>query len=513
MAEAIMQIRNQLNEYFQGLEKKQKIKMLVAAIFILLSMTGIIYYFTRPEYVVLYNNLEPEQAGEIINVLESNNIQATIGDSTRTVLVAKKDEKRAQIVVATQGLPASRFSYEDAFSGNSIMMTSEERSERMRLAQQSYLASTIEEIPGVKKATVNLTIPTKTGFSFSDMQKTSKASVYLDYELGHKLDKNSINGIAVLVANAVEGLDPENVTVHGPDGKVLNDNTTNQEGYLFSDRLSIQNAVKNDLERSLTEFLSTVYGRENVVVAATVKLDFNSEVTEITEYSPPIEGESTGMIRSMEKLQKSVVDDGTGGVPGTDSNTDDVTQYVEPESSTSKYQEASEVVNYEINELRKRIVKSQGEVEDITVAVFLNSKALKGGDLSQEEKRELTNMISTAAGVDTKEVIVAVREFNESTSIAQVGLEASLIDEMPLPIWLIGIIAAAILGLAYFGISAIRRRKASQAHDVEEVIKPETEAEIDLELSGSEVKQQIEKLVKKKPEAVAQLLKNWLSED
>ena len=48
---------------------------------------------------------------------------------------------------------------------------------------------------------------------------------------------------------------------------------------------------------------------------------------------------------------------------------------------------------------------------------------------------------------------------------------------------------------------------------IDEMVIPESVEEIDLELAGSQVKQQIEQLVNKKPDAVAQLLKNWLSED
>ena len=75
MPEFLNQIKNQLNDYFQKLEKKQKIILFSATAFAALALVGVIYYFTRPEYIELYSNLEPQQTGEIINTLESNKLK------------------------------------------------------------------------------------------------------------------------------------------------------------------------------------------------------------------------------------------------------------------------------------------------------------------------------------------------------------------------------------------------------------------------------------------------------
>lgn len=513
MSDSLSQIKNQLNDYFQGLEKKQRIMFFSATIFTLLALTGIIYYFTRPEYIELYRNLAPEQTGAIMEALEGNNIRAKIGQTSGTVLVPKADEKRAQVVVATQGLPSTKFSFEDAFSGNSFMMTSEERSKRYIYALQNYLSSIIEEISGVKSADVALVVPEKSGFIINNNQSGAKASVRLNLEGNAVLDSNSINGIAILVSNAVEGLEPENVTIHGNDGRVLNQSIEeNSDLFNSNNNIALQQSVKNELERSITNFLSNVYGHGNVVVMANVKLDFDSEVTEIREFAPPIEGETTGIPRSMQELRQNVKDGGNGGAPGTDTNTEDIPEYVEGDEDYSTYSEASRTINYEINELYKKIVKAQGQVKDVTVAVFVNKAALADGDLTAEQKQDLTNIISAAAGLDTKVVQVGVQEFKnafDSTGDDNLSKTTSAM----LPLWAIGIILATILGATYFIVSKNRKSKEEIIEPTEEMIIPDPIKEIDLELSGSQVKQQIEKLVNKNPDAVAQLLKNWLNED
>lgn len=513
MSEAIEAVRNQFSEFLQGMEKRQKIKIAISVVFLLIAITAIIWFFTRTDYVILYNNLEAKQAGEILDTLSSNNIKAKLGSTSSEILVAKADEQRAQVVVATNGLPASRFSFEDAFS-NSFMMTSEERAQKFLYAQQNYLASTIEYIPGVKKAVVNLTVPDRSGFVFSNNDRASKASVFLELGSNSNLDSNSINGIVLLVSNAVEGLDPENVTIHGNDGRVLNQRSDASGSFSVNDQLALQQTVQKDLERSITDFLSTVYGYGNVVAMANVRLDFDSTVTEIKEFSPPIDGETTGIIRSMSELQQNVVNEGLGGVPGTDSNTD-ITQYVEYDANTSRFSEASRTVNYEINELRKKIVTAQGQVKDVTLAVYINSQAIAGGSLSPEDRRELQGIISAAAGLDTRVVQVGVQQFNNSLQEQmQAALAGSATGFSRVPLWLLGIIATLLIAGVFVAVTQVRKRSKAEPKEILREIIPRDELEeIDLELSGSQVKQQIEKMVSKNPEAVAQLLRNWLSEE
>lgn len=513
MPESLEQIRNQLNEFLQSLDKKQKNKMFLSALFILISMTALILFFTRPQYVVLHSNLAPKESGEVITILESNNIKAKL-DTSSIVKVPRKDLEKSQVVLATQGIPSDSLS-EDLFAGSSFMQTSEDRARDSRIKKQNYLRMTIEQIPSIERAVVNLSIPERTGFVLSNDVDIAKASVYLS--LGRSnLDNASVDGIISLVANAVPGLSPENVTVHGTDGRILNSNRLGDSDFLnANDQLSLQQTVKNDLEKSITDFLATVYGYGNVAVMANVRLDFNSEVTEIREFSPPIEGETEGIIRSMQTLESMAKNGGADGVPGTDSNTDP-TQYVEEDANTSTYTEANKTINYEINEIYKKIEKAKGQVQDISIAVFIDSTTLPDGNLSDAERNELLAMVSASAGVDSRVVQVAAREFNSDAKDQwQSILDASFGANPIIPLWSIPLIAFLILGLGYFGYNAMAKKKKK---DLENVIvdmpveKPVFD-DIDLELSGSQVKQQVERLVSKKPDAVAQLLKNWLSED
>ncbi len=517
MPEALEGFKDKFNDYLHNIEKKQKIKIIVAILLILLTSTAIILYFSRPHYLVLYDNLDHKQAGEVMAILQDSNIKAKYGKTSNTVLVQEKDYQKSQVLVATEGLPEARFSLEDFFSGNDLMKTSEEKSKEYSVALGNNIAGVLEVIPGVEKAWVNLTIPESSGFVRNNQEHHSKASVLLYMEDERQdLDTNSVNGIALLVSNAVPGLKPENVTIHGSDGRVLNPSAGDDDNAIIVDtneQLTLQQTVKTELEDSITNFLSRVYGEGNIVVMANVRLDFDSVVREIQEFSPSID-DTDGIVRSMQELEEKAVNRGIGGLVGTDSNTEEEPQYVEEEDEESSYYKASKTINYEINEVRERIVRAQGQVDEISVAVYINSASIDGGTLDDEQKRELESMVSAAAGIDSKNVMVDTKLFNNAIEeMIRTAMEEEVPKSMKIPPWLYGILVFVLLGIGYFVFTRIRSRKEEEPIDEVIVTEEEGMEDIDLELAGSQVKQQLEKLVHKKPDAVAQLLKNWLSED
>jgi flagellar M-ring protein FliF len=332
-----------------------------------------------------------------------------------------------------------------------------------------------------------------------------------------ELSKEQVNGVVMLVSNAVKGLEPENISVVDNLGRLLN--KKNNEGFDAITQMGLRQQVQNDLKESIEEFLSTVYGVGNVAVMVNVKLDFDSEVTEIQEFTPPIEGETNGIIRSMSELKEQVINGQAGGAPGTDANSEDITQYVEGSNEASKYDKANKTINYEINELKKKIVKAEGQIKDITVAVLVNKGTLVNQELTEEDKQEIVNVVSASAGLDTRMVEVMARDFDNTLSKqfadanAQKG-NTGLLGNIPL--WSIGILLAFILGGAGYAVYRVRQRK----NDVNDLLQKQPmtveEAIDEIDLEGNEksgFKKEIDKFVDKKPEAVAQLLKTWLNED
>ncbi|TCO79953.1 flagellar basal-body MS-ring/collar protein FliF [Marinisporobacter balticus] len=284
MGNTLEQMKEQLNEFYKKLDKKQKIKIGVSGLLIIISMALLLTFTSEPEYVTLFSELEPKNVGEITAKLDEMTIPWKNNETGTSILVPKEYKNKAQANLAVAGLPKGNFSYEQMLDNSSITMTNEERKKRFVIAQMNALARTIEEIDGIKKAMVNLTVAEDTNFLMNDQK--SKASVFVEVESGKTLSKEQVDGVVMLVSNGVKSLEPENISVVDNRGQVLNKET---DGNTFdaSTQLGLQQQVKNELQESITQFLATVYGTGNVAVMVNVKLDFDSEITDMKEFAPP----------------------------------------------------------------------------------------------------------------------------------------------------------------------------------------------------------------------------------
>ncbi|MDK2917383.1 MAG: flagellar M-ring protein FliF [Candidatus Petromonas sp.] len=517
MGDSLGKIRNQLNEYFQSLDKKQKVKIGLGSFFLILSISLSIFYFTRPNYVKMYTGLSLEEAGEITRKLDEMNIPWKENNGGTTILVPKESVNKARMDLAIEGFPSKGITWQEAFNNNSFTMTNEDKRLKYLMAEMNSLAETIKEINGVEDARVHLTVPDNDNF-LTEQFKYSKASVFLSLKPGFRLTPQQVNGIVMLVSNAVEGLKPENVSVHDETGSVLNQSSKDTTQFTINNQIDLQHEIRSRLENNITKLLSRIYGSDNVDVMVNVSLDFNKEVTNITEFSPPLDGETAGLIRSMAELKEQVINGTEGGPPGTDSNSEAITKYNEINADGSKYIKENKQVNYELNEIRKDIVKAPGQIKNITVAVILNKKSLVNGELTDEHKQELINLISAAAGLETKVVEVMAQDFNNSSQDQIVTVSSGKKSEFlnNLPVLSIGIISSLIIIGAIFLVYRIKRRKNKVDEILQQTISDEVDdvEEIDLDVNDkSTYKYQIEKFVDKKPEAVAQLLRSWLNED
>lgn len=510
MGEFLQRIRTQFNEFFESLDRRQKILYFGGGSSLVIIIALAIVLLTRTEYVPLATNLSLEEAAQITTNLSELGIQYKDADSTTTVLVPKDDLSRAKMQLTLNGsLTAKDFNWTQAFSNTSLTYTSEDKDKMYELAQETALAETIETIDAVERAKVNLTVPSDSAFLLNDSTE-SRASVTLLMKGGYTLNQQQVNGIVMILVNSVKGLDASNVSVVDNTGRVLNQVAESEGQLMANNQQELQHEIQGKLESDLQTFLETIFGYDGVRVMASVTLDFDSQVTNSTVYSVPVEGETTGLVRSMTELQESTLNAGTSGVPGTDSNSE-ATNFNEISGTGSQYQKASKTINYEMNQTLTTVEKARGQIKDITVSVIVNETNLVDQTLTEEQKNEITELVSAAAGLDTRVVRVSAQTFNV--------VEDPFADELAeagVPLWIfavIGIVVASGVAGAVF----IMRRKAKG--EEEERIMRELEEQREIEeikleqADQSSPKFQIEKFIETNPEVVAQLLRAWLNED
>lgn len=526
MGDILNKFKNGFNEMWGGLDKGHRVRIMVAGVLTIALIASLVFFTTRTKYEPLYYDLSQTVAGQVNEQLKAMGVKTKVDGTTVYVPEGKASELRLQL--AAEGVIDDEGSIPEQTT-SSFYETSEDKKQRYLKGKQNDIQRGLRALKGVEWASVELYIPDDSSIILDDDKTESTAGIIIKMKPGvEPLDEKQVSGIVKYVSRSVKGLKPENIEIIDESGRALNEQQNGANSSIGSN-LDMTDGVKKNVETSIKKFLQKVFGPNNVEVTAAVKLDFDSEMVDSTEYVAPDAERNAGIVRNMQEIKKEWIDAGNGGVPGTDSNSE-ITEYVETDTSKAQYSEASNVVNYEINEIKKQIVKEQGNIETLTIAILVNKQSLKEDALANIEglQQDIKDLVKSATqGFNTQTLAVddniSVKVMDFDTSLKD-DIQKQMDDEAKAKqrdtLIMIGTAIAAVLILGGAMFVLLRRRKTA---DDDFVLDTGTVAaagqqegmsiqEIEFE-DKNELKKKLEKFVGQKPEQVAQLLKTWLSED
>lgn len=162
----------------------------------------------------LYTGLAEQEANEMIAVLMQAGIPAWRRADKRGTVTVQVDE--AQFLGAVEALKARgypRRTYSnlgEVFQGNGFVVSQTEERARFIYAMSEELSRTISEIDGVLSARTHVVLPATDPLSRTSTP--SSASVFIRYTEGSSTPELA-SQIKLLVANSIEGLEYDNVSV------------------------------------------------------------------------------------------------------------------------------------------------------------------------------------------------------------------------------------------------------------------------------------------------------------
>ena len=482
---------------------------------VLLFLIFGITYLTRPAYAPVFTQLEFEDAAEITKYLQQANIPFQIGQQGTAVLVTKDKVPEIRMELAAEGLPRGGVVGLEIWDKTSLTETDFDRRIRLLRSLQGELTRTLQGIEAIDNARVHIVLPENT--LFIEAQNPATASVFLVLKRGRGLNETQIRGITHLIASSVEGLKPEHVTIIDNNGTVLSDALSSSPDKIKSgqvlQQLEIERSYEYAVERSIQAMLERIFGVGRVVVRVKAELDFHYE--ELREKrSEPVIG-SKGVVVSEE--MRSETYQGTaagGGVPGVASNIPGYAA-IGDGAGEIEYEKEETTRNYELNVSEMYRVKAPGELQKMSVAVWID------GELAEEDRTQLAAMVSSAAGTRTERgdiVQIASMPFAPEAVVP-----ASAVPGIPglsdWRIWLLAVVLALLLILLVVWV----RRRRSAAEEVEELPSIPTEEEEEFEgpereLSPEEeqrlrIRRQLERMAEDDPEELSRLLRAWMADD
>lgn len=531
MVERLKRIPAQLIEFWNGYTSKQKtiiISVIAAVFFTIVLLT---YFLTRTQYVKLASFEKTSETGAVEELLDAEGIKYKHSSDGLVLYVDEKSKTDALMVMGNNDIPSPGMTEEDAFN-NSISTTNDERKLKAMYILQNNLRSDVVRYEGVSDAVVRINQPVQ-DYTILSEEKESTVSVLLTTTDNFKT--SSIKAIASHVATAVGNQTLDNVRITNQNGELLfgGQNDLASGGDIDS-ALDYKQRLTNTIVNNVYTVLLKMGYDDAEIGASNIVFNMDKVTDLYTEYTPA-EGEDQGVFGSSYTYESKGTT-GSGGVPGTDANGDSTTYNIETGNSS----DSTVTINKNEYNPNKRVTTTEKEIGAVKAndsslgIVLINYKVIKEEDLKAqgvldeitfdeyvlqnntrtqlEVTQDVYDTVANTTGISTNKMTITAWE--------QPIFQAVEVAERTFTNYLMIILAVLIVALLIFvvfkGTSPVEVTELEPELSVEQLLATTKEnlSLEDIEFSEkSETRKLIEKFVDENPEAVAQLLRNWLNED
>ena len=519
-------------EWWGRFNSKQKTLIISVTAAVVVAIVVVVTILTQPDYETLSVSENTKQTSEIQALLDENGITYKTSTDGLTISVLKEQYSDAIILLGANDIPAVGADIENVFTGG-FSTTESDKEKRYKVYLQQYIAEGLQGQENIKSATVTLNIPENDGTLIAE-QKESYASVMLNLETPNSIDTDQAAGLARFIATSIGNDTTQNIVIMDTDGNMLysGEDTASMAGNAGS-RLSYEAKYDSLVKSEIKEALVGAKIYDNVQVVPNLVL--NWDIIKKTQHDyTPAEGQDQGVLSHRDTYSQTATNS-NGDIPGTDTNGEVTYEYQDSAySNTTTDEESTDylpnetitdtetpggVLNRESSSLgitaihyviyNEDDLQMQGLLDGMSFDEYrlANSERVK-----QEVDEDVYSMVSNATGIPTARISIVA--YDEPVFVASEQTNFLTSNYMLI------ILIILILGLlAFVVIRSMRAERAPEETDELSLdsLLQSTQEQVELEEidadSRSEVSLLIEKFVDENPDAVANLLRNWLQED
>lgn len=531
LLEKLKELGNRLLEWWNRFTAKQKTLIVSGVALIIIAIVFVVSMLTQPKYVLLRECETTKEAAEVRDLLEGEGMTYTVSDDGLMIRILKDQLSDANLLLGANNIKAASYGIENVTDG-SFSTTESDKQKKYVVYLQEYLAKDmISKFTAVKSAVVKLNIPENGG---TLLDSGAESSAWVQLELKDEFNTDNAAYLARAIATAIGNDTTNNIVITDSEGNML---FSGDDNYTVSGAANAQLSVKSEAEkRVISEVRKVLLGTkefDNVEVATNLVLDFSTTKRTNHNYSAP-DGRTEGMT-AHEDIFSAENTSNVGGIPGTDSNDDDTT-YVLDDNGNSSSTQSEESRDYLPNEeivttetpaglidysqssltaslikyniIREEDVRTQGELDGVTWEEYKLAHAER---TKIDVEEDFYAAVANATGISTDSISLVA--YSENLFFDAEGSNITATDILQI------ILIVVILALLAFVVLRSMRGEKHENEEEELAVEtllqstPETQlADIPLE-NESEERRLINKFVDENPEAVANLLRNWLNED
>ena len=340
---------------------------LAGGVLLIVAVAGIaLWWVMSPREQLLFGNLREADAAEIVTSLDEWKVPYRIVDGGTGIAVAQDKVYETRMRLVSAGVPRGGHVGFELFDDSDFGVTEFAQRVNYQRALQGEIERTIAALPGVESARVHLTIR-RPGL-FAEQDDTSKASVALSLKPGQTLTRKQIGGVRSLVAAAVEGLSPGQVSVLDSDGTLLAQGDDTGHDVDLDGRAEDEARLEQRIQSRVAELLGQVLTDEEFRVSVDATLNFDA-IREVSE-RPLAQGDDGNGLLARKRVSSSGANDG---------------------NNRGQNEEESDFVH---GTARQEIARAPGRVERLSVAVILPPH------LDEQEVERIRSLVAAGAGID-----------------------------------------------------------------------------------------------------------------
>lgn len=420
----------QFREFFKSMGPTKRMSIIVATAIGVVAAVILSFMASGKDYQPLLTNIPSDQTAMIMEKLNKLNVPFQIREDGKTIAVPKDLLHSTQMTLMSE-LGSTKIGTVglELFDKQDFGVNSYAQKINYQRALQGELMRAVNTLTAVKQSKIILALPNKKTFLEEGGQPS--ASVVVELHSGKTLGEDQIRGIRYLVSSAVEGLDPDRVTVVDDRGKMLSrhgDGVTSGS----SEIMDLKKKVEADLEERIEAILSKVVGHGKVIARVDAQLN-NKVSTAVEELIDPDKTAIKSQQSEEESLDGSRVN--PAGVPGSRSNlpgAEDAGQV----GFKQDVKKEIKTTNFEVPKTVRNVKEAAGGLEKVSVAVLVDGTEVttskedgttetKWNPRSAEEIQKYESLIKNAIGfsvargdqVKVENIQFIAEDFTESDKI------------------------------------------------------------------------------------------------
>lgn len=521
-----------------------------AAVGTVALIVALAFYYSSDEYGVLFSNLKAEDAQAIVEKLKASNVSYKLSNGGTTISVPANRVSELRLQMASAGLLSGGHVGFDLFDKTSFGATDFAQQVNYQRAIEGELARTLEGMEEVESARVHITKARES--IYAEKEEKAKASVMLRVKQNRELSRERTEAVVGLVASAVEGLDPDDVSVMDTSGRLLtsgNRNSPNDAG-AFNSHLDAKRRLEAETAARVVSMLEPISGIGRVRADVAADVDFSKVEQTEEKYDP-----KSQVVRSQQtsqEMRNNNARTSPTGVTGARAN-DPTTQTPNTNTTNNGDSRTATTTNYEIDKIVRHTIGNDGRITRLSVSVLVDHKVVNGVSIARtpEELKKFQEVVSAAVGIDTQrgdQIVVETMPFerpaNEATNTTWFQRNREPVNT------LIKYLAPVIIVLLFLLFVIRPTKKALSAALNTELLPaatngtpvaliagdqenkltktPQTVAEIEAALQGKaqlpqdakeennrvvEIKQELIERIKEDPDLMAMTVRSWLNEE